>query len=87
MAQVFIVEDEFHADWVARFSTRLAAAEFLDHLRMDPEAVENRAPCGNWMTCKRQYHLLEFEDSAEPWTLTKSEPQFEVREGQVRPIG
>ena len=86
MARIFVVEDDFHAELMGKFSSKEEARELLERLRANPSALENRAPCTSWKTCSRQYYLLEYEDSQTPWAKLSSEPAFEVRQGQVRPI-
>ena len=86
MARIFVVEDDFHAELIGKFSSREEADELLERLRANPSALENRAPCTNWKTCCRQYYLLEYENSQTPWAKLSSEPAFEIRQGQVRPI-
>jgi hypothetical protein len=89
MGKKFVVEDEFHADWVATFPSREESLVLADRLRSDSDAEENKPPCTSWRTCRREYYLLEYEDTTKPWTLVRREPLFEIdfgRGGEVRAI-
>jgi hypothetical protein len=86
MTAVFIVEDDFHAERMGEFSTRDAAIAFLERLKVDASAPENRPPCTNWRACHRDYYLLEYDDGAMPWTRVSSAPMFEVGQCRIRPI-
>lgn len=86
MARVFVVEDDFHAEWMGQFPTNEEALDYLANLRADPTSVENRPPCENWKNCSREYYLIEYDDDVEPWVAIRSEPVFEVRAGVVQPI-
>lgn len=72
----FVVEDDFHSDTVGTFASREEALAFVRRLGSDPEADENRPPCMSWRTCRREYHLLECDDSTLPWTLLDSRALF-----------
>lgn len=86
MARVFVVEDDFHAEWMGQFPTKEAAIDYLASLRTDPNSAENRAPCTNWRNCGREYYLVEYDDAVKPWVTIHSEPVFAVRAGVVQPI-
>jgi hypothetical protein len=79
MVLKFVVEDDFHSSTVATFSSRNEALAFIDRLRSDPEAEENRAPCASWRTCRREYYLLDYDDGGRsPWTLLRREALFAI---------
>jgi hypothetical protein len=78
MGQRFVIEDDVHAEWVARFVSREEAVAFADRLRSDPAAVENKPPCTNWRRCRRDYYLLEYDDATTPWTLSGRQPLFAI---------
>jgi hypothetical protein len=89
MVLKFVVMDDFHSGTVAIFLSRDEALAFVDRLRNDLDAEENKPPCTSWRTCRREYYLLDYDDEGRtPWTLLKREAlfaiDFETRE--VSPI-
>lgn len=83
---IFVVQDEFHAEQMGRFADHGSAIAYLERLKAEPSAPENRPPCTSWRTCRRDYALLEYDDTTRPWTLLSSEAAFTVDRGQVRPV-
>ena len=64
---VFLVEDEFHAEPQGEFdSLESALAELRRRAEMPWDAAPNRAPCGSWRTCGRQYVVIEFDTTQSP---------------------
>ena len=80
MRSRFVIEDDFHAEWMDQFDSRSDAVQELRRLaalswNVDP----NRAPCTNWANCSREYHLIEFDIDTEPfWTELSREHVLDV---------
>jgi len=64
---IFVLEDDFHAELIGQFSTREDAWSEVQGRADDPSSIENRAPCTSWETCKRNYVIVEYDDSTHPW--------------------
>jgi hypothetical protein len=74
---------------MGQFPSKEAAREFLDRLRANPSALENRAPCTSWRTCSRQYYLLEYDTASDGQALPasvlrRSRRLLWVNEGRTR---
>lgn len=69
MATVFVIEDEFHAEWQGgHYASLRDALEELKRRAVLPwEEVPNRWPCTSWKTCHRDYNILEYDNSSTPW--------------------
>jgi len=77
--RIFVIEDQKHAEQVGVFSTLQDAWEELHRrsaIRWDAEP--NIAPCRSWRTCGRDYEILEYDTSAEPWDLLRRFDGLEV---------
>ena len=76
---IFVVEDEFHAEWIGKFGTRDAALAELRRLFDLPwDHPDNRAPCTSWRSCGRRYALIEYDDTTDPWREISASPAFDV---------
>jgi len=76
---MFVIEDELHAEWVGEFPSRKEALAELARLAELPWDEEpNRCPCISWRTCRRRYHLIEFDTSADPWRSLSNEALLDV---------
>jgi hypothetical protein len=65
---MFIIEDELHAEWCGEFPSFAAAIDELKRRAAVPwDQIPNAAPCINWRTCRREYHVVEYDDSTTPW--------------------
>lgn len=73
MARKVIIEDESHAEWQKGeyLSVEEAFQELKRRAAMPWNESPNVCPCTSWKTCDRQYYILEFDDSTEPWTELK----------------
>jgi hypothetical protein len=76
---MFVIEDEWHAEWIGEFTSREDAHDALRKLAELPwNEPPNICPCTSWRTCGRRYHLIEFDASAETWKSISDEPLLEV---------
>ena len=66
---MFIIEDEFHAEWQdGEFATlHDAISELKRRAKIPWDEEPNKAPCTNWRNCGRQYVVIEYDDSVSPW--------------------
>ena len=68
MPKCFVIEDESHAEQVSEHPSLGNAWEALRHLATIPWDCEpNVAPCKSWQTCGRNYEIIEYETSTQPW--------------------
>lgn len=69
MGKVVIIEDESHAEW--QDGQYLTIEEALEELKRRSTIPWNQSPnccpCTSWQTCGREYYIVEFDDSSEPW--------------------
>jgi hypothetical protein len=66
--QMFVIEDEAHAEWYGQYKSIAEAMEELQKLSTIPWDQEpNKAPCTNWKNCGRKYELNEYDSSTLPW--------------------
>lgn len=76
---MFVIEDEWHAEWIGRYTTRGEAHDALRSLAELPwDVLPNVCPCTSWRTCGRRYHLIKFDTSADPWKSLEDVPVLEV---------
>lgn len=76
---MFVIEDEWHAEWIGEFVDLADAYEQLRRLASLPwNKLPNRCPCTSWLTCERRYRLIEFDTTAEPWRTVSNEAILEV---------
>ena len=79
MKRVFIIEDEAHAEPSLEFFNREDVVAELKRLADIPWDHEpNRAPCMSWKTCGRDYEVVEYDQSKEPWTILSRTPALEI---------
>lgn len=66
---MFIIEDDFHAEFISeKFDSFEAAYKELQSVADIPFGVKpNNPPCTSWRNCLRDYHILEYDDSVVPW--------------------
>lgn len=76
---MFVIEDEWHAEWIATFALRDDAIMELRRLAVLPwNAMPNLAPCTEWATCGRRYDIVEYDSSATPWREVSREALLDV---------
>ncbi len=65
---IFILEDDFHAEYCGEFKTFEDALEELKlRSKILWDKIPNRCPCTSWKTCHRDYAIIEYDDSKTPW--------------------
>ena len=66
----FIIEDQLHAEHLSEHLSLADAWAELKRLSSIPwDQAPNVAPCGSWQTCGRDYEIIEYDISSEPWRL------------------
>jgi hypothetical protein len=79
MNRIFIVEDEVHAAWLGEYPSFAAAlADLKDRSAKPWDSKENVAPCSSWKTCERQYLIIEYDNTHQPWTEIARTPIFTI---------
>ena len=68
---MFIIYDKFHAEFISdEYGTFASALLELQRISKTPFSEKpNRPPCSGWSHCKRDYHIVEYDDSQTPWVL------------------
>jgi len=75
----FVIEDSLHDERHGEFGdTASAIAELSRRARIPWDQDPNLAPCENWRACGRQYELIEYDDSQEPWKELRRVPVLNV---------
>lgn len=76
---MFVIEDEWHAEWIGEYVSREEALAELRRLAKLPwDDAPNVCPCMSWRTCGRRYHIVEFDTSADPWRRLSDEALLDV---------
>jgi hypothetical protein len=84
MPAVYCIEDELHAEQHSSHESLEAAMLELERLAEIPwDAQPNRAPCTSWQRCGRQYELVEYETSTQPWRELRRTPALSIEAGGV----
>jgi hypothetical protein len=81
----FIIEDEIHAEPCgdSHDSIESAIAELHRLSTLPWDQPPNQAPCTRWRTCGREYVLIEYEDSSEPWSELRRLPALNISASEV----
>jgi hypothetical protein len=67
-SRILIIEDEFHAEQMARHADIEAAmADLREWARRPWDTAPNRCPCTGWRTCGRDYVIVEYDTLRQPW--------------------
>ena len=81
----FVIEDELHAEWQGEFaSEQEALVELRRRAQLPWDQPPNQAPCMSWRTCGRDYYVIEFDDSREPWRELKRTKVLEISASEVK---
>ncbi|MCC7502930.1 MAG: hypothetical protein IT229_10400 [Flavobacteriales bacterium] len=66
--RLFIIEDEFHAQQLARHMDKASALVDIKEWSTKPwDEAPNRCPCTSWRTCGRDYVIVEYNTAGRPW--------------------
>jgi hypothetical protein len=81
----FEIEDQLHAEHHSSHPTLAAAIAELRRLALIPwDQGPNLAPCTGWRNCGRQYEIVEYDTSSEPWRELQRLPALEIDSQGVR---
>jgi hypothetical protein len=76
---MFVIEEDFHAEWMGRFSSFEEALQELKNYSTIPwNENPNCPPCTGWKTCHRDYPIVEYDISSDPWSEIKKTPIVEI---------
>jgi len=76
---MFRIEDERHAEPQGEFSTlQEAVAELRRRAALPWNEEPNVAPCTNWQNCGRNYEIIEYDVSTNPWRELRRISALEV---------
>jgi hypothetical protein len=80
----FIIEDQLHSEHRSEHLSLADAWAELKRLSCIPwNQAPNRAPCGSWKTCGRNYEIIEYDTSFNPWQLVRRIPGIEVNANEL----
>ena len=82
---MFYIEDVIHCEIDGPFSQFEHALDEL-HRRsfISWDQPPNRAPCTSWQTCRREYHVYEYDQSENPWKLLRKAHVLDISPEGVR---
>src|SRR3954454_21507265 len=73
MSPMILIEDDIHCDRNDRFACfEDAVAELKRRASIPWDRPPNLAPYTDWKTCGWEYHIVEMDDSHEPWKSRRS---------------
>lgn len=79
MPNIFVVEDQVHAESFGEFPALAEAWDELHRLSLISwNEPPNVAPCQSWQTCGREYEIIEYETATLPWTRIRCLAGLEV---------
>jgi hypothetical protein len=82
---MFLIEDEIHAEHQGQFASfDEAIAELRRRIEIPWDQPPNVAPCMSWKTCGREYVVIEYDDSHQPWNQIRRVPVVEVSASGVK---
>jgi hypothetical protein len=82
---MFVIEDEFHAEHDGRYASfDDAIAELRRRATIPWDQPPNAAPCMSWETCRREYVVIEFDESQSPWKELRRVPVLEMSADGVK---
>ncbi len=85
LCSMFVIEDEIHAEWCGKFATFVEAmAEITARSRIPWDSPPNVCPCASWRTCGREYSIVEYDRSTNPWTERGRTPVLRLSHAEVR---
>lgn len=85
MNEVFVIEDEAHAESQGEFATLKEAISELQRLAQIPWDQEpNQAPCTNWKNCGRRYEVIEYDCTSEPWEEMRRTSMLNISANAIR---
>lgn len=68
MWRIFIIEDEVHSSIEWEFdSFEDAILELKKRADIPWNQKPNISPCMSWETCGKNYEIIEYENSSNPW--------------------
>lgn len=77
--KLFIIEDEIHAEWCGRFASfSEALTELQERSKIAWNQEPNKCPCTSWKTCEREYSIVEYDSSIEPWRELSRAPILKI---------
>jgi hypothetical protein len=65
---MYLIEDQLHAESIGEFGSLAEVANELQRLAALPwDQPPNLAPCADWATCGRDYEVIEYDATQQPW--------------------
>ena len=63
----FVIENELHAEHPREFPDfAIALAELRRRSETPWDQEPNKSPCQSWLTCRRAYEVIEYDDARTP---------------------
>jgi hypothetical protein len=76
---ITIIADQIHAEEQGRYRNLSDALSELQRLSQIPWDQEpNKCPCMSWQTCSREYEIIEYDNSFNPWKETQRFGTLEI---------
>jgi hypothetical protein len=85
MASHFLIEDVNHGEIHGSFAdTDSAMTELRRRSALAWDDPPNRAPCGEWRTCGREFYLLEASGTGPEFRVLRNVSVLQIRAAGVR---
>jgi hypothetical protein len=83
---MFIIEDDFHTEVIGKqFGIFDSALNELRRIADIPFGeAPNKPPCTSWQDCLREYHIVNYDDSQNPWILLANNKILEISKTEVK---
>ena len=76
---MYVIEDQLHAEPVGEFVSFAEVTSELQRLAALPwDQSPNLAPCTSWATCGRDYEVIEYDATQQPWQELSRVPALSV---------
>jgi hypothetical protein len=76
---MFVIEDELHVEWHGQFGSFDDALIELKRMATIPwDEAPNVAPCSSWESCRRDFAIVEFDESQTPWRKLRRVPVYSI---------
>jgi hypothetical protein len=82
---IYVIQDSIHCEQHGKFlAFEDAVVELRRRASLPWDQEPNQAPCSSWKTCVREYEILEYDDSSDPWTLVRRTRALEISAAGVK---
>ena len=82
---MFIIEDSLHSETIVESESYEKIIQEIKRISIIPfETEPNVPPCQNHENCKREYDIIEYNTSTDPWVEIKRIPIFSISKNEIK---